>query len=126
MDRVHALLTSPLAKPTRQPSRRRSGSFRPILECLEERQLPATLFLTPLGHDATHFSSFTDAYNTALHGDIIQVEPGAVISDPSGTIHIDKSITIQGDPKFGRARVANDMSAWTRNAAGLILRNLNF
>jgi hypothetical protein len=70
----------------------------------------STLFLTPGGNDATHFGTFQAAYNAARRGDVIQVEPGAVVSDPSGTIVISKSITLQGNPAFGRAPVASNVS----------------
>src|SRR5437879_1746881 len=85
IERVQALWGVPASQIIRT-SRRRNGCFRPRLECLEDRQLPSTLFLTPGGHDATHFSMFQDAYNAASQGDVIEVEPGAVVSDPSGTI----------------------------------------
>jgi hypothetical protein len=49
---------------------------RPGLEALEERQVLSTLFLTPGGNDATHFSTFQAAYQAARPGDVIQVEPG--------------------------------------------------
>src|SRR5262245_39120969 len=52
------------------------------LEALEDRTVPATLYVvvpgTPL--DATHFTSYHDAYQQTAPGDTIQVEPGAAVS----------------------------------------------
>jgi hypothetical protein len=111
MRRFLSLLTAVVDNSNRGrgPSRR-NPSVRPGLEALEERQVLSTLFLTPGGNDATHFSTLQAAYNAARPGDVIQVEPGAVVSDPSGTISIAKSITLQGDPAFGRAPVASNVT----------------
>jgi hypothetical protein len=110
-----------------QGSGRRNCDFRPALEALEERQVLSTLFLTPGGHDATHFSTFQAAYNAARPGDVIQVEPGAVVSDPSGTISIDKSITLRGDPAFGRAPVAGNVTVTVDlfNQTTVVLQHLD-
>jgi hypothetical protein len=49
---------------------------------LEERALPATLYIVPSSGvlDSTHFATFQDAYQAAQDNDVIQVEPGAAIS----------------------------------------------
>jgi hypothetical protein len=113
-----------------QGSRRRNCDFRPDLEALEAREVLSTLFLTsPRGpHDATHFSTFQAAYRAARPGDVIQVEPGAVVSDPSGTIHIWKQITLQGDPQYGRAPVGSavKVGSWLHEVPGVVLQHLDF
>jgi hypothetical protein len=95
------------------------------LEGLEERQVMSTLFLG--GHALGHFNSFADAYRAAHAGDVIQIEPGAVVSDPSGTIKLDKPITLQGDPLFGPAPVLSSIelqgSGFFRDP--VVLTNLN-
>src|SRR6516162_11309936 len=61
---------------------RRPARARPGLEMLEERALPATLYIVPSSGvlDSTHFATFQDAYQAAQDNDVIQVEPGAAIS----------------------------------------------
>jgi hypothetical protein len=97
------------------------------LEGLEERQVMSTLFLG--GQAPGHFNSFADAYRAAHTGDVIQIEPGAVVSDPSGTIKLDKPITLQGDPLFDPAPVLSSMemeAPFGFPAPGtVVLKNLN-
>src|SRR5262245_46517899 len=111
-----------------KPSRRRRGPTRLCLEGQEERQVLSTLFLG--GQAPGHFNSFADAYHTAQPGDPIQIEPGAVVSDPSGTIEIGKPITLQGDPHFGPAPVLSSIAFLVPWGVGFtpgptVLTNLN-
>jgi hypothetical protein len=118
-----------------QGPRRRNRSVLPRLEALEERQVLSTLFLTPGGNDATHFSTFRAAYNAARAGDVIQVEPGADVSDhgafgdPGTTlpIEIGKQITLQADPAITGWRAP--VRGWVEvlpGTTGVVFNNLDF
>jgi hypothetical protein len=104
-------------------TRRRGGPARPGLEALEERQALSTLFLG--GTAPGHFTTINAALHAALPGDVIQIERGAVVSDPSGTIRIDTGITLQGDPLFGPAPVVSSLELDDIPAPPLTLKHLN-
>jgi hypothetical protein len=114
------------------PRQRRKHSARLQLEGLEDRTVPSTLLeVVPLSDptDATHFHSFAAAYQQAQSAthDIIQIEPGAVLSPgTASTISIDKAnITIQGDPSYAAADVTSSLQVQP-SATGVTLNNLNF
>jgi hypothetical protein len=67
---------------------RRRPRARPGVEALEDRAVPATLFVVPPSGvlDTTHFNTFQDADQVAQANDVIQVEPGAAISSV-GTVN---------------------------------------
>jgi hypothetical protein len=62
--------------------RRARGRHRLALENLEDRTVPSTLYVVPPGAplDASHFTSYNDAFHAANGGDVIQMEQGTAIS----------------------------------------------
>jgi hypothetical protein len=81
----------------------RSKSAKPAslrLEHLEDRTMPAMLFVTPFGQPG--FRTLQAAVNAAANGDIIQIEPGSSPTNFSATnwtttVNL-STLTIRGDP----------------------------
>jgi hypothetical protein len=80
---------------------------RLCLEYLEERTLPASVFVVPLTvpEDATHFHRIADAAAAAGTDGLVTVEPGTDSSGPFPEIHVD-GVTIQGDPSVQPSALA--------------------
>ena len=83
-----------------------SRRFRPTLETLDRRDVPALLFVESAGiaADATHFHSLSAAVGAAQAGDTIQIEYGSTpgsADGTGGTNAVAKALTIQGTPLAG-------------------------
>jgi hypothetical protein len=101
------------------------------IEHLEDRTLPAMLFVVPsvVAVDATHFHDLQSAVNQASfdeappHGalDTIQIEP---TSTPGGALVNVFRLTIQGDPNFPAASLPQ-LAPMTLDDEQITLNNLN-
>jgi hypothetical protein len=77
-----------------------SRSAHLYLESLEERAVPASVFLVPLttATDSAHFHTLAAAQTAAGAGGLITIEPG---SQPESSVAITQSgLTIRGDPNI--------------------------
>jgi hypothetical protein len=97
---------------------------RPALEALEDRTLPATVFVVPVSQAANNASTFhtlQDALPAAGAGGLITIEPGAVAD--FNTDITQGNLTIQGDPNVPSAILpAYNLSV---DASGVSLKNLH-
>jgi hypothetical protein len=112
-------LTQLLSKKGSRPGRRRL-----LLEDLETRVLPASVFVVPLATptDAAHFHSLTNALAGAGQGGTVTIEPGA---RPDGIdININQpGITIKGDPNVPASTLP--LYTLVATVSGVVLTNLN-
>jgi hypothetical protein len=79
---------------------RHQQSRRLLLEALETRLMPASVFVVPVTQvaDATHLHTLADAITAAGSGGVVTIEPG-VSPDPTQPVTVTRDgITIQGDP----------------------------
>lgn len=77
-----------------RPSTQTSRRFRPALEALEDRQLLSTvIYVAPSDRD---IGSLQSAIDSASPGSIIQLRSGTGEITLSGTLHINKDLTIEG------------------------------
>src|SRR5262245_51066862 len=90
-----------------QPGRRTSFQVgRPqtqlLLEELETRLAPASVFVVPVSHDAnaTHLHNLADAVAAAGAGGLVTIEPGVSPDLVQPITVTQKGITIQGDPNI--------------------------
>jgi hypothetical protein len=88
-----------LLRNLRRSSSRTRYRSRLCLDYLEERTLPASVFVVPLTvpEDATHFHSIADAAAAAGTNGLVTVESGTDSSGPLAHI-LGDGVTIQGDP----------------------------
>jgi hypothetical protein len=111
------------------------------LECLEDRNLPSTLFVVPgnVAADASNFHDLPSALNRALVDltnffnpqlDSIQIEPNSAPVDPNsppaaGPIEVlVPALIIRGDPNYGPATLPQQ-AALKLDSGGILLSNLN-
>src|SRR5207253_5148781 len=61
---------------------------RLAVEGLENRLVPSTFFVEPLGFpvDSSHFHTVQDALGVAASGDIVQIEPGVNVASVGSTV----------------------------------------
>jgi hypothetical protein len=110
------------------PKGSRPPRFRPLLEALEERDMPTTFFVVPgnVATDATHFHTLSAAVGAASAGGVIQIEPNSTPGAANGNLTnpVDKQLTIRGDPAAGPASLPQITSLLVA-ANGVMLNNLN-
>src|SRR4051812_38270128 len=98
-----------LRRPYRSTQRQHSTSARPpnrvrlLVERLETRLAPASVFVVPLSQaaDSTHLYDLGDALTAAGAGGLVTIEPGAVPLPSDGTnlaSVTERGLTVQGDP----------------------------
>jgi hypothetical protein len=122
---------------------RRQAPRRPQLEALEDRVVPATLYVVPSGQPGFH--TIQSAVAAASNGDVIQIEPfqggsGNSVTDNTlstfTTTITQAQLTIQGDPNAALAEIPtitgnNFVSPnqpalrITSSGAGIVLNHLN-
>jgi hypothetical protein len=108
----------------------RSVHFRPRVEPLETRELPAAMLFVVPGNvptDATHFYTLSNAIGAAAAGDTIQIEPNSApgrADGVPGTNTVSKALTIQGDPADGPHNLPQ-VGELVISASGVTLKNLN-
>jgi hypothetical protein len=104
----------------KQPARH----SRPALEALEDRTLPASVFVVPVNqaaNNSTIFHTLQDALPAAGTGGTITIEPGAVAD--FNTDITQGNLTVQGDPNVPSSILpAYNLSV---DASGVTLKNLN-
>jgi hypothetical protein len=108
--------------------RRRSPRAQLLVEGLETRLVPASVFVVPASQivDATtHFHTLADAITAAGSGGLVTIEPGAS-PDPTQPINVPSSqsgLTIQGDPNVPASILPEEQL--TVDGAATTLTNLN-
>jgi hypothetical protein len=105
-------------------AKRQARQSRLALEVLEDRTLPAKVFVLPVdqvANNVTTFHTMQDALGAAGIGGTITVEPGAVAD--SNTDITQNNLLIQGDPNVPSSILpAYNLSV---DASGVTLKNLN-
>ncbi len=94
------------------------------LEALEDRTLPASVFVVPITQqvdNTTNFHTLQDALPAAGNGGLITIEPGA-IADQNADV-TQNNLTIQGDPNVSSSILPTYVIQV--DASGVMLKNLN-
>jgi hypothetical protein len=95
------------------------------IECLEQRTLPASVFVVPLSvaEDASHFHGIAEAVAAAGTAGLVTIEPGTDASGPFVGVMVDR-VTIQGDPNFEPSSLAAYTLALVANGITLTRMHL--
>jgi hypothetical protein len=106
--------------------------FQPQLEALEERLVMNNRFVVPLAQadNVTKFATLQAALKTAVAGDVIQIEKGAVPGDiADADVPEVANLTIQGDPSVRAEDLTifnvKDLLVIDTPREGMTLRNLH-